>query len=149
QVPGVIVQRYEADQTVVTVGEAFDSDLAGAQRFLGVGARMPRDPGSLAAQVFDTQGPARIDDFSTLPGTIGDLARASGLGSGCAGPIMVNGALWGKMCVFSSVGTVLAVGTENRLHAFIELIATAISNHEAHVDLAASEARARELAREQ
>jgi PAS domain S-box-containing protein len=149
QVPGVIVQRYEADGMVVTCGDAFHSDLAGAERFLGVGARMPRDPGSLAAQVFETQRPARIDDFSTLPGTIGDLAREAGLGSGCAGPIVVDGALWGKMCVFSRVGTVLPAGTENRLHDFIALVATAIANYESRADLAASEARAHELAEEQ
>jgi PAS domain S-box-containing protein len=89
-VPGVIVTRYDADGTALTLGEAFRSDLAGAERFLGVGRRMPRDPGSLVAQVFDTHGPARVDDFSTLPGTVGDLARAAGLGSGCAGPIVVN-----------------------------------------------------------
>jgi PAS domain S-box-containing protein len=148
-VPGVIVQRYEADGTVVTCGDAFHSDLAGAERFLGVGTRMPRDPGSLAAQVYETHRAARIDDFSALPGTIGDLARAAGLGSGCAGPIVVNGALWGKMCVFSRVGTVLPVGTENRLHDFIELVATAIANFESRAHLAASEARARELAEEQ
>ncbi len=148
-VPGVIVTRDEADGTVVTLGEAFNSELVGAERFYGVGTRTPRDPGSLAAQVFETQGLARIDDFSTLPGTIGDRARAAGFGSGCAGPIMVNGALWGKMCVFSPVGTVLPVGTENRLSEFIELIATAVANYEAHADLAASEARARELAEEQ
>jgi PAS domain S-box-containing protein len=148
-VPGVIIQRYEADGTVVTVGQAFDSDLAGVERFFAVGSRMSRDPGSLAAPVFETQRPARIDDFSTLPGTIRDLARAAGLGSGCAGPIVVNDALWGKMCVFSGVGTVLPLGTENRLHEFIELIATAIANYEAHADLEASEKRARELAEEQ
>jgi len=148
-VPGVIVTRDETDGTVVTLGEAFNSELAGAGRFYGVGTRTPRDPGSLAAQVFETQRPARIDDFSALPGTIGDRARAAGFGSGCAGPIMVDGALWGKMCVFSPVGTVLPVGTENRLHDFVELIATAIANHEAHAELAASEARARELAEEQ
>jgi PAS domain S-box-containing protein len=148
-VPGVIVTRDEADGTVVTLGEAFNSELTGAERFYGVGTRTPRDPGSLAAQVFETQRPARIDDFSALPGTIGDRARAAGFGSGCAGPIMVNGALWGKMCVFSPVGTVLPVGTENRLSEFVELIATAVANYEAHADLAASEARARELAEEQ
>jgi PAS domain S-box-containing protein len=148
-VPGVIVTRYEADGTAVTLGEAFHSDLAGGERFLGVGSRMPQDPGSLAAQVFETQGPARIDDFSTLPGTTGDLARAAGLGSGCAGPIVVNGALWGKMCVFSGGGMVLPLGTENRLSEFIELIATAVANFESRADLAASEARARELAEEQ
>src|SRR4029077_8883119 len=72
-VSGVIVTRYEADGTVVTFGDAFDSELAGADRFFGVGSRTPRDePGSLAAQVFETRGMARIDDFSTLPGTTGD-----------------------------------------------------------------------------
>src|SRR3954468_17861595 len=148
-VPGVIVTRYEPDGTAVTIGEAFGPDLAGAERFLGVGARMPRDPGSLAAQVFDTHGPARIDDFSALPGTVGDLAREARLGSGCAGPIVVNGAVWGKMCAFSQAGAVLPAGTEERLQDFIELVATAIANYEARAELAASEARARELADEQ
>ncbi|HEX7144181.1 MAG TPA: GAF domain-containing protein, partial [Gaiellaceae bacterium] len=148
-VPGVIVTRYEADGTAVTFGEAFGPDLGGAERFLGVGTSMPPDPGSLAAQVLDTQGPARVDDFSTLPGTVGELARAARLGSGCAGPIVVNGTLWGKMCVFSRAGTVLPGGTEDRLHDFIELVATAIANYEARADRAASEARAGELADEQ
>src|SRR3954454_9949436 len=110
---------------------------------------MPRDPGSLAAQVFDTHGPARVDDFSTLPGAVGEVSRAARLGSGCAGPIVVNGAVWGKMCVFSRVGAVLAAGTEDRLHDFIDLVATAIANYEARAELAASEARAGELADEQ
>src|SRR4051795_7163088 len=148
-VPGVIVTRYDADGTAVTLGEAFRSDLAGAERFLGVGKRMPREPGSLVAQVFDTHRPARVDDFSTLPGKIADAARAARLGSGCAGPIVVNGAVWGKMCVFSRAGVVLPAGTENRLNDFIDLIATAIANYEARANLAASEARARELADEQ
>ena len=148
-VPGVIVTRYDADGMALTLGEAFHPDLAGADQFLGVGTQMPRDPGSLAAQVFDTHGPARVDDFSTLPGTVGELARAARLGSGCAGPIVVNGAVWGKMCVFSRVGAVLPAGTENRLQEFIELLATAIANYEARADLATSEARARELADEQ
>jgi PAS domain S-box-containing protein len=148
-VPGVIVTRYDADGMALTLGEAFHPDLAGAEQFLGVGTQMPRDPGSLAAQVFDTHGPARVDDFSTLPGTVGELARAARLGSGCAGPIVVNGAVWGKMCVFSRVGAALPAGTENRLQEFIELLATAIANYEARADLAASEARARELADEQ
>src|SRR3954470_21223740 len=148
-VPGVIVTRYDADGTALTLGEAFRSDLAGAERFLGVGTRTPREPGSLAAQVFDTRGPARVDDFSTAPGAVGELARAAHLGSGCAGPIVVNGAVWGKMCVFSRVGAALPAETEDRLHDFIELVATAIANYEARAELAASEARARELADEQ
>ena len=148
-VPGVIVTRYEPDGTAVTVGEAFGPDLAGAEQFLGIGTPMPPDPGTLTALVFDTHEPARVDDLSTSPGTVGEVARAAELGSGCAGPIVVNGAVWGKMCVFSRVGTVLPAGTENRLRDFIDLIATAIANYEARAELAASEARAGELADEQ
>ena len=148
-VPGVIVTRYEPDGTAVTVGEAFGPDLAGAERFLGIGTPMPPDPGTLTALVFDTHDPARVDDLSTSPGTVGEVARAAELGSGCAGPIVVNGAVWGKMCVFSRVGTVLPAGTEDRLQDFIDLVATAIANYEARAELAASEARASELADEQ
>ena len=148
-VPGVIVTRYEPDGTAVTVGEAFGPDLAGAEQFLGVGTPMPPDPGTLTALVFDTHDPARVDDLSTSPGTVGEVARAAELGSGCAGPIVVNGAIWGKMCVFSRVGAVLPAGTEDRLQDFIELVATAIANYEARAELAASETRARELADEQ
>jgi PAS domain S-box-containing protein len=148
-VPGVIVTRYEPDGTAVTVGEAFGPDLAGAEQFLGIGTPMPPDPGTLTALVFETHDPARVDDLSTSPGTVGEVARAAELGSGCAGPIVVNGAVWGKMCVFSRVGAVLPAGTEDRLHDFIELVATAIANYETRAELAASEARARELADEQ
>ncbi|HWH98325.1 MAG TPA: GAF domain-containing sensor histidine kinase, partial [Pseudolysinimonas sp.] len=148
-VPGVIVTRYEPDGTAVTVGEAFGPDLASAEQFLGIGTPMPPDPGTLTALVLDTHEPARVDDLSTSPGTVGEVARAAELGAGCAGPIVVNGAVWGKMCVFSRVGTVLPAGTENRLRDFIDLIATAIANYEARAELAASEARAGELADEQ
>jgi PAS domain S-box-containing protein len=148
-VPGVIVTRYEPDGTAVTVGEAFGPDLASVEQFLGIGTPMPPDPGTLTALVLDTHEPARVDDLSTSPGTVGEVARAAELGSGCAGPIVVNGAVWGKMCVFSRLGTVLPAGTENRLRDFIDLIATAIANYEARAELAASEARAGELADEQ
>ena len=148
-VPGVIVTRYEPDGTAVTVGEAFGPDLAGAEQFLGIGTPMPPDPGTLTALVLDTHEPARVDDLSTSPGTVGEVARAADLGSGCAGPIVVNGAVWGKMCVFSRVGAVLAAETEDRLQDFIELVATAIANYEARAELAASETRARGLADEQ
>ena len=148
-VPGVIVTRYEPDGTAVTVGEAWGPGLGGAEQFLGIGTPMPPDPGTLTALVLDTHEPARVDDLSTSPGAVGEVARAAELGSGCAGPIVVNGAVWGKMCVFSRVGTVLPAGTENRLRDFIDLIATAIANYEASAELAASEARAGKLADEQ
>src|SRR5204862_4878295 len=60
-----------------------------------------------------------------------------------------NGGVWGSLAVFSRAAAVLPAGTEDRLHDFIELVATAIANYEARAELAASEARARELAEEQ
>ena len=148
-VSGVIVTHYEADGMAVVFGEEFGSELPEGEAFFGVGSRAPSDPGSLAAQVAETHSTARIDDFATLVGTVGDLARKAGFGSGCAGPIMVDGELWGKICVFSEAGRILPVDTEGRLHDFIELTATAIASYEARSELAASEARARELADEQ
>ena len=125
-VPAALLARFESDGAVVTSGVAHDSDLAGAEPFFGVGNRTPLDQGSLAAQVFETHRTARVNDYSRLKRTAGDAARATGLGSGVAGPILVDGELWGQMCVFSRAGSVLPVGTENRLHDFIELVATAI-----------------------
>src|SRR4029453_9239673 len=89
-VPGALVERFEVDGSSVSMGGAYDSELSGAERLLGVGARTPPDTGSLTAQVFQTHRTARVDDFSTLPGAVGDAARAAGIGSGCAGPILVN-----------------------------------------------------------
>ena len=96
-VPGVIVTRYEADGMAVVFGDAFESELSGAEAFFGAGSRSPADPGSLAAQVLETHGMARVDDFSTLVGTVGDLACAAGFGSGCAAPIVVSADL-GARC---------------------------------------------------
>ena len=66
---------------------------------------------------------------------MGDAARAAGVGSGCAAPIIVDGRLWGQMCVFSSRGTVLPAGTEHQLDDFVKLVATAISNYDARGNL--------------
>jgi GAF domain-containing protein len=141
-VSGVIVDRFEADGSQVTLGSAYDLELRGAGAFLGVGVRLPLHPGTLAAGVFETRGAARVEDYSTLEGAMGDAARAAGVGSGCAAPIIVDGRLWGQMCVFSRQGMALPAGTENKLDDFVKLVATAISNYDAR-------ARLRTLADEQ
>src|SRR5262249_23272824 len=58
-VPGALVERFEADGASVSIGAAYDSDLSGAEQFLGVGARTEPEPGSLTAQVFETHGACR------------------------------------------------------------------------------------------
>jgi GAF domain-containing protein len=134
-VRGVIVERFEADGSHVIVGSAYDPELAGADAFLGVGVRLPLLPGTLAVQVFETHRGARVEDYSRLEGLMGDAARAVGIGTGCAAPIVVDGKLWGQMCVYSRKGTVLPASTERQLDDFVKLVATAISNYDAHASL--------------
>jgi signal transduction histidine kinase len=134
-VRGIIVDRFEADGSQVTLGSWYDLELTGADAFLGVGVRLPLHPGTLAAAVFETHQAARVEDYSKLEGTMGDSARAAGIGSGCAAPIIVDGELWGQMCVFAGVGTVLPAGTEHQLDDFVQLVATAISNYDARANL--------------
>src|SRR5207247_7947030 len=83
------------------------------------------------------------------PGPVVDVPRAPGIGSGCAGPIVVTGRLWAMLSPYTTLFRSLPAETKDRLQDFIELVATAIANYEARAELAASEARARELADEQ
>ena len=140
-VRGVIVDRFEADGSQVTVGSAYDPELESAEAYLGVGARMPLQPGKLAAAVQATRRTARVDDYSKLDADTGAAARAAGIGSGCAAPIFVDGDLWGQICVFSARGTVLPADTESRLDDFVKLVATAIANAKHQSELEASRRR--------
>jgi GAF domain-containing protein len=134
-VRGVIVDRFEADGSQVTLGSAYDLELEGADAFLGVGVRLPLRPGTLAAGVWETQRATRVDKYGELEGMMGDAACAAGVRSGCAAPIVVDGELWGQMCAFSGKGMELPVGMEHKLDAFVKLVATAISNYDARANL--------------
>ncbi len=104
----------------------------------------PQDPRPLggrniATLVYETGQPARVEnsDWLLQDGT----GRALPIVSGVGVPVVVDGSLWGVMSVASSTGAPLPPGTEARLAAFTELIATAIANAEAHSKLSASRAR--------
>jgi signal transduction histidine kinase len=133
-VRGVIIDRFEADGSQVTLASAYELELEGADAFLGEGVRLPLHPGTTAAGVWHTHRTARVD-YSKLEGQMGDVARAAGLGSGIGAPIIVDGRLWGQMCVYSSQGAALPADTEQRLQDFVDLVATAISNYEARAEL--------------
>jgi signal transduction histidine kinase len=65
-----------------------------------------------------------------------------------AAPIVVEGSLWGVMTV-SDLRDRLRADAKERVEKFTELVATAIANAQSRAALAASEARAHTLAREQ
>src|SRR5262249_32630388 len=133
-VSAVMLDRYEADATAVTLAVAIDPDWTEAQAQLRVGSRWPPEPGSLNAMVRDTGRAARSDDYWRLAGVIGETARAVGFGGGCAAPIVVDGGVWGAIRVYSRRGVRLPDNIIPRLRGFTELVATAVSNAAARAE---------------
>jgi signal transduction histidine kinase len=116
---------------------------------LTIGTRWQLDDLGVLASVWQSGRPARLDDYTDLPGRAAAVVREAGMRSAVASPITVQARLWGAMSVLSPGYEPLPEGTEARLADFTELVATAIANAESRGELASSEARARVLADEQ
>jgi signal transduction histidine kinase len=124
----VQMSRYVSDQAVTVVA-------AWGEQPLPPGSTWPLDGPTLSAQVLKTGRPARIDDYSHLPGKMLGLIREAGIRSGVGAPLMVNGELRGVIGVLSRDDRPLAAGIEARLLGFTELVGTAIANADARADL--------------
>jgi PAS domain S-box-containing protein len=128
--PLVEMSRYEPDGTATVIGAWSERPHP-----FQTGTRWPLDGPTISAQVLQTGRPARIDDFADIPGTIADAVRETGIRSGAGAPIIVDGAVWGVMATGASSREPLPDHIEDRLAAFTELVATAISNTQAREDL--------------
>jgi len=117
--------RFEVDGTGTVLAAHGVSDGR-----LTRGSNFPMPDESPIAQVLRTGRPARLDDFAGVEGAIGDIMRAQGAGAGVAGPIVVDGRLWGAMAIGAVSSDALPPGTEDRVAQFAELVSTAISNIE-------------------
>jgi signal transduction histidine kinase len=122
---------------------SFDEESAtllahwGATEVNPVGFRQPLSESRMSRLVHESGHAIRIDDYASVTGGIRDDMVRSGVGA----PITVSGRLWGMISVSSGRAESLVPETEARLADFTELAATAISNAQAHADLAASRAR--------
>ena len=87
QLPLVEMCRYEPDETAAVIGAIGDHPFQ-------TGTRWPLDGESLTGIVWRTGTTARIDDYATIAGTIGDAARREGVHTGVGAPINVDGRLW-------------------------------------------------------
>jgi signal transduction histidine kinase len=85
--------------------------------------------------VFQTNGPARIDDYANASGAPATAVRTQEFRSAVGAPVSVAGRLWGVMIVASARAEPLPADTEDRLAGFTELVATAIANAQARVEL--------------
>jgi signal transduction histidine kinase len=131
------VGRFEPDgSAIVLVGIGQDVNE------IAVGMRWETDDSLASTAVLRTGRAARRDasDWETASGPVADRVRRMGIRSTVAGPIVVEGRLWGAMVV-STKRVPLPGDTEERLSNFTELIATAVANAESRAELTASRAR--------
>ena len=124
--------RFEDDDTATVV--------AGWGRLgeeVPTGARLPIGGVNVITQIARSGRPARLDDFADeASGAIGEHARRLRTSTAVGGPIHVAGRLWGAMVAAGLEGNTMPTDAGPRLEQFTELIATAISNAEARVELA-------------
>jgi signal transduction histidine kinase len=102
-----------------------------------VGGRLPLGGRNVTTEVYQTGRPARID-YSDVSGVIGQVAsRGWGLRSSVGVPVSAASRLWGCMVVAFSgqEPRPLPADTEARLASFTELVATAIANTQARMEL--------------
>jgi signal transduction histidine kinase len=93
-------------------------------------------PGDPTTMVAETGKPARVDDWTNVPGAIAEFVRRElGVKSSVGSPIVVNGTLWGALALHSKHSP-LPPDTESRLLNFTELVATAIANTDARAEVA-------------
>src|SRR5262245_64804937 len=124
----VMLARYGRDRTITVVASLNEPAFV-------VGSSWRLDGPSVSATVLDTERPARIDDYSGLPGPIAAGVRDSTLYSTVGAPITVAGAVWGVMTVSTHDREPLPADTEARLSNFAEFVGVALSNAESRAEL--------------
>jgi PAS domain S-box-containing protein len=153
-VTGEMEALLEADQVALNRFEAGDELVVLAHRGLDVartpvGSRISVRGDSATALVHRTGRPARMEGYDSAGGSLGELARATGLRSSVSAPISVEGELWGVITASWKNQETPPRDTEQRMAKFTALVATAIANadsREALSELAGEQAALRRVA---
>ena len=124
----VRIVRYDGDSGVVLAG-------SGQPEVTPPGFRFPLDGDTVAARIFRQGKPARQDEYNELSGSLAEAVRALGIRSVVGAPVLVEGRLWGAITTGMTREEPLPPDTESRLGEFTALMATAISNAEARVEV--------------
>jgi signal transduction histidine kinase len=133
EVDFTILSRYEPEDAQVSVGAW--SNMEDVDVPFPVGTRVRLGGRNVVSLVVRTGRSARIDDYADASGEVASAARGWRLRSAVGVPIDVEGRLWGVMAVASGEERPMPADTEDRLAAFTGLVATAIANAQARVDL--------------
>jgi signal transduction histidine kinase len=127
--PMVGVYRFDEDGSMTVIATWSDRP-----HVLQAGTRWPLDGETMVAQVYKTGRPARVEDYTDLPGALAAGARESRLNATVGAPIIVDGLVWGAMGG-SSPDAPLPEHIEDRLAEFTQLMAGAIANTESREQL--------------
>jgi len=141
------VLRFEPDDTLTVVASSGRVDVP-----MQLGSTWPLDGDSVAARVFHTGRPARMDSYHGACGPIANAMPSADF-SAVGAPIVIGDRLWGAATAMTapraepstaaeanpSAG--MPVEAEERVAKFADLIAIAISNADAREQLTASRAR--------
>jgi signal transduction histidine kinase/uncharacterized protein YoaH (UPF0181 family) len=125
------VCRYDEDGTSMTVLSVFGD----RPEVFEPGSRWPLDGPSMSAEVLRTGRPARVEDYTELPGSLAAAGRGGGFNQVVGSPITVDGHVWGVIST-ASPNVALPDDLEERLAEFTELVGMAIANSQAHEEIA-------------
>src|SRR4051795_8805823 len=127
-----ILARRDPDDAITFVSTWTPTGVASPP---SVGNRFPLGGHNVSTMVCRTGRPARID-HGRITGAMADLlVNRWGVRSSVGVPIIVEARVWGVMIVASTREQPLPSETETRLAGFTELVATALANAQARVEL--------------
>src|SRR4051794_3356996 len=126
-----VLVRYDPAHAVTIVAAW---TRTGAVAPTPVGTRLRLGGRNVTTLIFQTGRPARID-YDHVSGPIGAVAHDWQIRSSLGVPIIVEGRIWGGMIVAFTSAATLVADAESRLAGFTELVATAVANTQARVEL--------------
>ncbi|MBK4348792.1 sensor histidine kinase [Lacisediminihabitans changchengi] len=135
-VDGAMMLRYEDEDTATVLAGWGKPTLTAISDM-----RLPIRGDNPVARVWKTRSSARQQGWEGSDGLLAALARHIGITSVVATPVVVENRLWGAIAVTNMTRRNLPADTEARVSQFGDLVATAIGNMKAHLDLLESRAR--------
>ena len=127
-----VLARRDQDEAITFVSAWTPTGVAPPP---SIGNRFPLGGHNVSTMVCRTGRPARID-HGQITGAMADVVvHRWGVRSSVGVPVIVEARVWGVMIVASTREEPLPTETETRLAGFTELVATALANTQARVEL--------------
>src|SRR6476660_8251874 len=116
--------RYETGDEITMVAAAYHP--ATEPVMWPVGARTPTAGNTLAATVLRSGGPARMDSYKNVAGSLATQVRAVGIRAAVGVSVIVDGRVWGLAAVGSARPVPMPADTEVRISGFAQLVASVV-----------------------